>query len=181
MAAAGARVASAGQRRAMSGHGSPEEVFQQKEMWLQVSAAAAALVILPFGLLCVYKELTHHEHEHGKNYSHMHIRRKAFPWASTEAATRAGGAGPSRLERGPPPLARPTTKAQATTANPLASAPAASSFPLRRRPPTAPCSTSTARSTGTRSTRAPAPSTTERGELGLSEDRAALMGRDVYM
>ena len=113
MAAAGARAASAGQRRAMSGHGSPEEVFQQKEMWLQVSAAASALVIVPFGLLCVYKELTHHEHEHGKNFSHMHIRRKAFPWASTaaEALRRAVPEG-CRCRPAPPAARRSHTRSR---------------------------------------------------------------------
>jgi hypothetical protein len=53
-------------------------------MWLQVSAVAAAGVITPFGLLCIYKEMTHSEHGHGKNYSHMRIRRKGFPWEESD-------------------------------------------------------------------------------------------------
>ena len=57
---------------------------EQKEMWLQVSAVAAAGVITPFGLFCIYKELTHSEHGHGKNYSHMRIRRKGFPWDESD-------------------------------------------------------------------------------------------------
>jgi len=37
---------------------------------------------VPFGLYSVYKELTHHEHAHGPTFSHMRIRRKAYPWAA---------------------------------------------------------------------------------------------------
>jgi hypothetical protein len=45
---------------------------------------AAAGVITPFGLFCIYKELTHSDHGHGKNYSHMRIRRKGFPWEESD-------------------------------------------------------------------------------------------------
>jgi len=50
-------------------------------MWLQASVAATFVVITPFALYSLYKEMTHPVHEHGHTYSHMRMRRKSFPWA----------------------------------------------------------------------------------------------------
>jgi hypothetical protein len=55
-------------------------------MWLQASVAATFVVITPFALYSLYKEMTHPVHEHGHTYSHMRIRRKSFPWASTPSS-----------------------------------------------------------------------------------------------
>ena len=68
-------------------------------MWIQASVAATFVVITPFALYSLYKEMTHHDHGHGPTDSHMRIRRKAFPWAESDctmfdleckAAQRAG-------------------------------------------------------------------------------------------
>jgi len=67
----------------MSGHGSPEEIFQSKEMWYKATLLAAGAVIIPFSAFILYKEMGH-EHHHGKVYTHMHIRRKAFPWKEND-------------------------------------------------------------------------------------------------
>lgn len=87
VAASAARKASAASgRRMMSSAGtSPEEIFEHKELWLKVSVAATALVIVPYTTIVIIKE-ANHEHHAKENYSHMKQRHKAFPWKASDCA-----------------------------------------------------------------------------------------------
>ena len=77
----------------------PSPPNTRAEMWVQASVAATFVVIAPFATYALFKEMTHADHAHGPTYSHMRIRRKAFPWKEGDctmfdldckAAARAG-------------------------------------------------------------------------------------------
>lgn len=56
-------------------------IAESKEMWYKTTVGSVAAIVTPFTLYVLYKEATHHHHEHGTVYPHMHVRAKAFPWA----------------------------------------------------------------------------------------------------
>ena len=56
------------------------------DLWTKVSLGMVAGFCVPFTTYVIAKELMHHEHEHGPTYSHMRIRRKAFPWDASDCS-----------------------------------------------------------------------------------------------
>lgn len=56
------------------------------DLWTKVSAGMVFGFCIPYGAYVLVKELTHHSHEHGPTYSHMRIRRKAFPWDASDCS-----------------------------------------------------------------------------------------------
>jgi hypothetical protein len=59
-------------------------VADSKEMWYKSTIYAIGGIVIPFTLFTLYKEATHHHHEHGTVYPHMHVRAKAFPWGENQ-------------------------------------------------------------------------------------------------
>ena len=59
---------------------------EEMDLWTKVSLGMVAGFCVPFTTYVIAKELMHHEHEHGPTYSHMRIRRKAFPWDASDCS-----------------------------------------------------------------------------------------------